>query len=206
MKNPYELIEEAGLKPEELGEDGLKMLSLYDNAKKLSEDHPKDKSIMESANKSFKIADRTIKNIIKVVQQQRKTASDKEAEDKLKKDVSEMTLKEVRSDMKKLEECDRELVQLKKREKQLTKKKPKTKTRYTKLKEKLLSVTTLIPDNLKNDIDTLKKTEGILLVAHRELVKAWGMNKVTAKSGAKAIEDKFDKMEEQAKESEKKKQ
>ena len=56
----------------------------------------------------------------------------------------------------------------------------------------------LIPDNLKEDVNVQRKTEKILLTTHRELVNAWGMNKVKAKSGAEAIKDKFEAMEEKA--------
>ena len=81
--------------------------------------------------------------------------------------------------------------------------KPK-KTRLTKLKTKLLSIARLIPPQLKDNPDVQKKTEKILLTAHRELVNAWGMDKVKAKPGAEAIKEKFDAMEEKVEKPEKK--
>lgn len=81
----------------------------------------------------------------------------------------------------------------KKREAQGSKPKP---TRFTQLKTKLLSLAKLIPPHLKDNLDVQKKTEKVLLTAHRELVSAWGMDKVKAKPGAKAIKEEFDKMEE----------
>ena len=81
--------------------------------------------------------------------------------------------------------------------------KPK-KTRYTQLREKLLAVISIIPEKLKEDQEVQQKTEGILLHTHRELVRAWGMSKVKAKAGAKAIKEKFDDMEEKAAKEERK--
>lgn len=193
--DPYQLIKEAGLKPEELGEQGLKVLSIYDDAVKMLEKRPDDTSVKETTEKTFIKVESAIKKIIKVVAEQKKTQEDKEAEARLKKENSSLTMKEINAGLEELADCDAELKRLKKAKRDKEGKKPKQKTRYTKLKEKLLAVTTLIPDNLKNDVDTLKKTEGILLVAHRELIKAWGMNKVTGKAGERAIEDKFDELE-----------
>lgn len=118
-----------------------------------------------------------------------------------KREADKKKSKEILEELKKLDpelEACRAVIRehnKKKREAQGTK--PK-KTRYTKLKEKLLSLINLMPDNLKNDVKVQRKTEKILLTTHRELVAAWGMNKVKAKPGAEAIKDKFDVMEEKA--------
>ena len=73
--------------------------------------------------------------------------------------------------------------------------KPK-KRRATKLREKLLQLAALIPPNLKDNLDVQEKTEKILLKTHSQLIEAWGMSKVQAEHGAKAIEKRFDDIEE----------
>ena len=193
--NPYDLIKEAGLKPDELGEQGLKVLSIYDDAAAMLEKRPNDANVKETTSKTFKKVESAIKKLIKAVQEQKKTAADKEAEAKLKKENSELTMKEIQAGLDELAECDAELKRLKKAKRDKEGKKPKRKTRYTKLKEKLLAVISLIPDNLKNDMKVQQETEKILLATHRDLIKAWGMNKVTGKATEKAIKEKFEEMD-----------
>lgn len=200
MKNPYDLIKEAGLKPEDLGEQGEKVLATYDNAAEMRKKRPKDPTVKETTDKIFTKVETAITKFIDAVVEQRKKEADKEADKRLKKENSKLTMAEINAELKELEECDARLKVLKRNKREKEGKKPKTKTRYTKLKEKLLGVATLLPDNLKNDVDTIKKTEGILLVAHRELIKAWGMNKVKSMSGQKAITEKFDAMQDKANE------
>lgn len=111
------------------------------------------------------------------------------------KESSKKILDELKELEPELEACRATIREYNKKKKAVEGEKPK-KTRYTKLKEKLLSLVSLMPDKLKEDIDVQRKTEKILLTTHRELVNAWGMNKVKAKPGAEAIKDKFEAIEE----------
>ena len=108
---------------------------------------------------------------------------------------SKRILKELEALKPELEHC-RAIVNEANRKKRDTKgKKPKA-NRYTRLKTKLLSIASLIPPALKENRDVQKHTESILLTTHKELVREWGMDKIKARSGIKAIKEKFDQIEE----------
>ena len=135
---------------------------------------------------------------LKMDEPKAKPKKDKRENDKKK---SKEILEELKTLEPELEACRATIREYNQKKKEVEGEKPK-KTRYTKLKEKLLSLINLMPDNLKKDVNVQRKTEKILLTTHRELVAAWGMNKVKAKPGAEAIKDKFDAMEEKATEKE----
>ena len=135
---------------------------------------------------------------LKMDEPKAKPKKDKRENDKKK---SKEILEELKTLEPELEACRATIREYNQKKKEVEGEKPK-KTRYTKLKEKLLSLINLMPDNLKKDVNVQRKTEKILLTTHRELVAAWGMNKVNAKPGAEAIKDKFDAMEEKATEKE----
>ncbi|MCB0374786.1 MAG: hypothetical protein KDD04_02595 [Sinomicrobium sp.] len=109
--------------------------------------------------------------------------------------------KKIMEELKKLEpeiaQCRATIREYNKKQREAQGPKPK-KSRYTLLKERLLSLVSLIPAKLQEDHRVYTKTEKILLGAHRELVEAWQMSKVKAKYGADAIKDTFDAMEEKA--------
>ncbi len=119
----------------------------------------------------------------------------KEPQKKEGKSDHQEIIEELKALEPELEACRAAIRDYNKKKREMDGPKPK-KTRHTKLKEKLLSLASLIPDNLKDDIQVQRKTEKILLTAHRELVAAWGMDKVKAKPGEEAIKEKFDAMEE----------
>ena len=142
-----------------------------------------------------KLAIASVNKLVKVLDEPTsKGKPDKREADKKK---SKEILEELKKLDPELEACRSVIREHNKKKRDAEGAKPK-KTRYTKLKEKLLSLVSLIPDNLKEDVNVQRKTEKILLTTHRELVNAWGMNKVKAKSGAEAIKDKFEAMEEKA--------
>ena len=193
---PYDQLEKAGLTPEDLGEQGQQVLSIFDSAQAMLTKRPDDPSVKTTTSKTFEKAEAAMKKIIKATLEQRKTEEDKAAETQLKQNNSKLTLKEINAGLEELADCDAELKELRKAKREREGIKPKQKTRYTKLKEKLLAVIVLIPDKLKNDLKTQQQTEKILLATHRDLIKAWGMNKVSAKAGENAIKERFDQLEE----------
>lgn len=115
------------------------------------------------------------------------------------------TSKRIMEELKKLEpeiaECRATIREYNKKKREAQGPKPK-KSRYTLLKERLLSLVSLIPAKLQEDPQVYTKTEKILLKAHRELIEAWQMSKVKAKHGAEAIKDKFEAMEEKTEQKE----
>lgn len=135
----------------------------------------------------------TVNKLVNVLDEPKSKPDKREADKKKSKEI----LEELKKLDPELEACRSVIREHNKKKREAQGAKPK-KTRYTKLKEKLLSLVSLIPDNQKEDINIQRKTEKILLTTHRELVNAWGMNKVKAKPGAEAIKDKFDALEEKA--------
>ncbi len=111
------------------------------------------------------------------------------------KERSKRILAELQELKPELDRCRAVVSEANKKKRDAEGAKPK-KTRLTQLKNKLLSIAGLIPPHLKENLDVQKKTEKILLTAHKELVSAWGMDKVKAKPGADAIKEKFDALEE----------
>ena len=71
--------------------------------------------------------------------------------------------------------------------------------RHTKIKGHFISIANLIPTKLKENVAVQKEAERVLLRAHRGIMNAYKMNTVTTEKGLDAIKEKFDKMEEKAK-------
>lgn len=111
------------------------------------------------------------------------------------KERSKRILAELNELKPELDRCRAVVSEANKKKREAEGAKPK-KTRLTQLKNKLLSIAGLIPPQLKDNLDVQKKTEKILLTAHKELVSVWGMDKVKAKPGADAIKEKFGATEE----------
>ena len=107
---------------------------------------------------------------------------------------SKAILKELEALEPELEACRTVIRDYNKKRREAQGPRPK-KSRYTRLKENLLSLIRLIPDKLKQDAKTLANTEKILLKTHKDIVEAWGMSKLKAQSGAAAIQDKIEGME-----------
>ncbi len=112
-----------------------------------------------------------------------------------KKEDNDELLAQLKALEPKLENCRRVIREHNAQKREAEGPKPKP-TRHTQLKNKLLSIASLIPDKFKNDSEVLEKTEDLLLEAHSGLIEAWGMDKVKAKSGASAIQERFDEIEE----------
>ena len=148
------------------------------------------KEAISSINKLLKaLGEPEIKN------KPKKTEPDKDRFERIGRELDALRLE--------LERCRAEDEQEKKKKSSQKKPRPKP-TRLTQLKTRLLSLANLIPKKLKENIGVQEKTEKILLSAHRELVGTWEMDKVKAKSGEKAIKEKFDEMEEKVNKSDRK--
>ncbi len=158
------------------------------------------KAIEQYKNTESTITDTTLKKqISKTINELAKAVGIVSSKSKPKKPqpdkaTSKKTLEELKKLSPKLEACRAVIREHNRKKREAMGTKPK-KTRYTKLKEKLLTLVSLIPDNLKDDASVQQKTETILLNTHTRLVEAWGMSKLKAKHGAEAIKDKFEAME-----------
>ncbi len=113
-------------------------------------------------------------------------------------------LEELKTLEPKLENCRRVIREHNAKKKEAQGPKPQP-TRHTQLKNKLLSIVSLIPDKLEKDEEVMEATKDILLDTHSKLIETWGMDKKKAKPGAAAIEEKFDSIEEKKEKEERKK-
>ncbi|MTI26304.1 hypothetical protein [Fulvivirga kasyanovii] len=127
------------------------------------------------------------------------TKDEEKRHEKSKKIMEE--LQEVEKD---IEQCRAVIREHNKKKRESEGPKPK-KTRYMQLRERLLSIANLIPDKLKENLEVQQETEAVLLSTHSKLIKVWGMNKLKAKLGEKAIKERFDAMEEKIEKEERKK-
>ncbi len=182
-------------------EEALKETALKPKIKDIVEDYKRIHPQI-SDEKVKKLINNSIKDLAKAVgvAMPRSKADDDETD----KEKSKRIMEELAKLEPEIAQCRATIRAFNKKKRQVTEPKPK-KTRYTLLKERLLSLVSLIPDKLKDDKKALDKTEKILLNTHRELVSVWDMGKVKAKHGADAIKDKFDELEEKRKKEEEKK-
>jgi len=122
---------------------------------------------------------------------------------KSEEEKSEAKKKQVRKELEALapqyDECRAVMKAYNQQRRENAPAKPK-KNRYTKLKERLLSIVSLMPDELRKDETAIEKTESVLLKTHRDLIAVWGMNGLKAAPGQQAITEKFDQMQEKLEE------
>lgn len=196
-----QLLEAAGMTTEELGEQGKAILALYEETIDLQQRNPKEKSIQETATATLKQVEAAMEKLIGLVKDQKEKGEEEQAKAEKKKEerekrslkVVETVEQEILPD---LEACRARIREYNKEQKANAEPKPK-KTRITKLKERLLSIASLIPEELKDDAKILEKTERILLDALHELKDVWGMSRIHP--AEKAIKEKFEQLEEKAK-------
>ena len=173
-------------------EEALKETALKPKIKSIVQDYKRIEPQISDA-KAKKLINETIRELAKAVGVQMPRSKP----DSTKADAA--TSKKIMEQLKKLEpelaKCRTTIREYNKKKREAEGPKPR-KNRYTRLKERLLSLVSLIPDKLQDDPQVYAKTEKILLKTHRELVEVWQMSKVKAKHGAEAIKDTFDAMEE----------
>lgn len=181
-KTPKQLIEDAGLKVSDLGDNGKKLIEVHKQTVKTMESFSDDEEIQSHYGAFLDEITTKTKALIKEAQ------SGPEGKKNAK---SATALTEIEARLKALEHCDTELRQLRKEKRELlgedSDKKPKT--LIEQLETKLLSVGKLIPDELKDDLTAIEKTEEILIDTLYEIKKAWGLNKV--QDAEKGIKDHF---------------
>jgi hypothetical protein len=102
-----------------------------------------------------------------------------------------------------IESCRRVIREYNKSKREAEGKTPVKKKRITKLKEKLLGIARLIPDNLKEEKEVRDDTKKILLDTLRDLKKTWGMTII--KPAEDAIKEQFEAMDEKQSEKEERK-
>lgn len=118
-----------------------------------------------------------------------------EADEIARKEKSKKVMEEVLDTVsQEIEACRRTIREFNRQRREVDGKKPPVKkSRLTKLKEKLLSIAGMIPDNLKEDKDVRDRTERVLTVTLKDLTRTWGMNKI--KAAQDAIKSRFDELD-----------
>lgn len=200
-QTPEMLLSEAGITAEELGNDGPKLVRMHQRMVELGKQHPNDEAFQTKSREGI---ERTIRQLRKLIQEfKAKTLSKeqktekKQKEVKAKKEKSREVFRKVTEEIgPDLEKCRTALREYRKQVAATQGPKPK-KTRITKLKERLLGLIALIPKEMKEDDQILDKTEDILLDTLHRLTDLWGMTRIHP--AEKAIEEKFDNLEEKAK-------
>lgn len=201
IKDPYALLKEAGLSKKEWPEEANKILSAYDTALEMRKEYPDDPNMQKTAETTLKKVNQAITKMIKEYQDHSKSSKDQEVKNKLDEENSAMTMADIEKSLGELEACRLEINSLNKKKRELTGKPRTAKTTYTKLKEKLLSLISLMPNKIKEDAKAIKETQRILNVTHKELAKAWGMNKLDTERIKNALTEKFENLKEKAEES-----
>lgn len=126
----------------------------------------------------------------------KKETSAKKAEKKQK--PSESFIKDIEDLKKDITACRAKIRAYNAERRKNMPEKPKP-TRYDKIKSHFISIINLIPEKLKDDADTLKKAERLMLRTHRSIIDIYGMSQLKADKNEKAIIEKYDNLEEKAK-------
>ena len=92
-----------------------------------------------------------------------------------------------------LDACREAIRKERQRQRELNPPEPKPrKTRITKLKERLMSVARLIPDELADEPEVINATEDVLMNALHELCALWKINRIEV--AERGLSDQFDKL------------
>ena len=115
-----------------------------------------------------------------------------------RKEKSTAALKKVETQfLPDLDACRAAIAEERKRQREANppEKKPR-KTRITKLKERLMAIARLIPEELRDDPEVIQATETILLDALHQLCALWKINRIEV--AEKALTEQFDQLESKA--------
>jgi len=152
-----------------------------------------------SDKKAFEeIAKENIEKVFSMVERLAPDAIIKEPKPAKKKAPSKTVKKELDKMTSDIKLCRAKIRKFNEEKRKNEPKKPKP-MRHTKIKGHFISIANLIPVKLKENVSVQKEAERVLLRAHRGIMNAYKMNTVTTEKGLDAIKEKFDKMEEKAK-------
>ena len=198
------LISASGLKEAQLGEKGEKIIQLYQGFSAMQDSYSDNPEMLSKARKGMDGTIVSLKKLIEEVAHSQKSEEErkeeKEKEKEQRKEKSLRVVKQVKEEVEpELDKCREALRLYRQKKKAGATPKPK-KTRITKLKERLLAISSLIPKEMRDDEEILNKTEAILLDTLHSLTDLWGMNRIHP--AEKAITEKFDQLEEKAKDHE----
>lgn len=200
LTTPQKLLSEAGITANDFGEDGPKLLAMYQKFLKMQQSHPDSEEFQDKARKGMERINSRMQYLIKAYQEKIQSAEEKQKskaeEIKRKKGTSKATLQKVDEEIgPNLEACRTALKEYRKLIQSEKEPKPQ-KTRITKLKERLLGLIALIPKERKEDEKVLDQTEEILLDTLHRLTDLWGMSRIHP--AEKAITEKFNQLEAKA--------
>ena len=208
MKTPGGLLKAAGLTIEQLGPRAEKTLELYQKFEaKLQEANGQEailKIAKEGRQKSLEKLEALIAEYKASQAESEKKPAPKEEKPKSakpkrkpaqeRKARSKAALEKVKSELlPNLEACREAIRAERQRQRELHPPEPKPqKTRITKLKERLMAVAKLIPDELAKDPRAINATEEVLLDCLHQLCALWKINRIEV--AEKGLTNQFDKL------------
>jgi hypothetical protein len=195
--NPYAILEKENISRSLLSERAEKALAIFDETLADLEQFPNDKKLKKEAEEIGKETVELIKEEIERIG----IETHDEIEEAAKKEVRKVQSKKI---IEKSEQVLDDLALCRQRLKDDRKRKieageitpPKKRTLTTKLRQDLGKFANLIPKNLKEDPDTLQRTQKAIMKFLNELKDIWGLNKI--KGIQDELNEKFKKLQEQA--------
>jgi len=195
--NPYAILEKENISRSLLSERAEKALAIFDETLADLEQFPNDKKLKKEAEEIGKETVELIKEEIERIG----IETHDEIEEAAKKEVRKVQSKKI---IEKSEQVLDDLALCRQRLKDDRQRKieageitpPKKRTLTTKLRQDLGKFANLIPKNLKEDPDTLQRTQKAIMKFLNELKDIWGLNKI--KGIQDELNEKFKKLQEQA--------
>lgn len=198
MKTPGGLLRAAGLSPEALGPRAEKTLELYRQFQSSAQEANGQQAILKIAREGMKKSLEKLEALIaehKAGQEKKpQPKASKRPPAKERKARSQAALERVKTEMlPNLEACREAIRQERKRQRELHPPEPKPqKTRITKLKERLMAVARLIPDDLAKDPQVINDTQDALHDCLHKLCALWKINRIEV--AEKGLSNQFDKL------------
>lgn len=195
--NPYDLLEKENISKKLLSERVLKGLSIFDETLADLEQFPSDKKLKKEAEEIGKETIELVKEDIERIKEETHDEIEENARKETRKVQSKKVVEKAEQVLDDLAMCRQRLREDRQRKMESGEiKPPKKKTLVTKLRQDLGKFANLIPKNLKEDADTLERTQKAIMKFLTELKDIWGLNKI--KSIQDELKEKFKKLQEQA--------
>lgn len=195
--NPYDLLEKEKISKKLLSERVLKGLSIFDETLADMEQFPNDKKLKKEAEEIGKETIELVKEDIERIKEETHDEIEENAKKETRKVQSKKVVDKAEQVLDDLAMCRQRLREDRQRKIESGEiKPPKKKTLVTKLRQDLGKFANLIPKNLKEDADTIERTQKAIMKFLTELKDIWGLNKI--KSIQDELKEKFKKLQEQA--------
>lgn len=198
IKNdPYKLLKESGIAKNLLSDKTKEALEIYDETIDGLNEFPKDKSLMEMAEKIGKAAIEVLSEDVEQINAGLKDEVQETEKKRIKKAQSKKVVEKADKTMDYLAECRLKLREERKRKQETGEiKTPVKKKLTTKLKDSMKKIIGMMPKAVKEDEQKITRTEHAVQIFLSDLKCIWGMNKI--KPIEEELKEKFDQLKEKA--------